>query len=173
MEDAKKYLFRSDKYTYAVLDGAAMDDLPVKLYEMDAPNVCLYRGELPDDLVYAAPYLVHLFPEHEFTKWLLSECWGKNWGIFAQSGMTMVSMRTHFRSLLTVYDESGKPLLFRFYDPRVFLNYLPTCNGGELQTLFKKVSYYFAETDKAQKLNRYQYAQNELKKTSLQLKNEK
>jgi hypothetical protein len=172
MEDAKKYLFRSDKYTYAVLDGAAVPDLPVKLFEMKPRNVCLYRGELPPDLVYVAPYLVHLFPEQEFTNWLLSNCWGKNWGIFAQSGITLVNMRTHFRSLLTVYDETGKPLLFRFYDPRVFLQYLPTCNGGELQTLFGKVSYYFAETRNAENLNRYQFSNTELKKTSLKLKSE-
>ena len=88
MEDPKKYLFRNDQYTYAVLDGAAVPDLPVKLYEMKPPNVCLYRGELPPDLVYVAPYLVQLFPEQEFSNWLLAECWGKNWGIFVQSRMT-------------------------------------------------------------------------------------
>ncbi len=169
MENANKYLFRNDKYTYAILDGAAMPDLPVKLYEMKPPNVCLYRGELPPDLVYVAPYLVLLFPEQNFTKWLFAECWGKNWGIFAQTGLSLVGMRTHFRSLLTVYDETGKPLLFRFYDPRVFLNYVPTCNGGELQTLFGKVSYYFAETENIGELNRYQFSNTELKKTSLNL----
>ena len=82
-------------------------------------------------------------------------------------------MRKHFRSLLTVYDEAGNPLLFRYYDPRVFLTYLPTCNTEELETFFGKVNYYFVEFDNAAKLNRYQFSNNELKKTSLDLEFEK
>ncbi len=165
----EQYLFRENKHTYAVLDGASVPDLPVKLYEMRPPNICLYRGELPPDLQYVAPYLVHLLPETEFTNWLLTECWGRHWGIFAQSSLNMRGMRKHFRSLLTVYDETGKPLLFRYYDPRVFLTFLPTCNAEELETFFGKVNYYFAESDNADKLNRFQFLKNELKKTSLDL----
>lgn len=165
-------MFRNDAHTYAVLDAASVPDLPNKLFELQPNNVCLYRGELPPDLVYVAPYLVHLHPEHKFTKWLLAECWGKHWGIFAQSRMTLVSMRTHFRSLLTVYDEGGNPLLFRFYDPRVFLMYLPTCSELELKNFFGKVSNYFAETENAELLVRYQFSNRELKKTRLNLKSE-
>lgn len=164
-----QYLFRENKYTYAVLDGASVPDLPLKLYDMGAPNVCLYRGELSPDLQYVAPYLVQLLPEKDFTNWLLTECWGKHWGIFAQSSMTMIGMRKHFRSLLTVYDETGKPLLFRYYDPRVFLTYVPTCNSDELETFFGRVNYYFAESENAEKLNRFQFTKSELKQTSLDL----
>ncbi len=169
----EQYLFRENKHTYAVLDGASVPDLPLKLYEMKPPNICLYRGELPPDVLYAAPYLVQLLPEAEFTNWLLTECWGRHWGIFAQSSITMLGMRKHFRSLLTVYDETGKPLLFRYYDPRVFLTFLPTCNAEELETFFGKVNYYFAESDNAAKLNRYQFTNNELKQTSLDLEFER
>jgi hypothetical protein len=163
------YLFRENKHTYAVLDGASVPDLPVKLHEMRPPNVCLYRGELSPDLQYVAPYLVYMLPEMEFTNWLLSECWGKHWGIFAQSALTLTAMRRHFRSLLTVYDETGKPMLFRYYDPRVFLTYLPTCSNEELEDFFGSVTYYFAESDGGTRLNRYEFVKNELKKASLDL----
>lgn len=164
-----QYLFRENNHTYAVLDGASVPDLPMKLYDMSASNICLYRGELPPDIQYVAPYLVHLLPGTEFTNWLLTECWGKHWGIFAQSSLKLVEMRKHFRSLLTVYDETGNPLLFRYYDPRVFTTYLPTCNVEELRMFFGKINYYFVELEDMTKLNRYQFANNELKKTSLDL----
>lgn len=168
-----EYLFRKNTHTYAILDGASVPDLPIKLHEMRPPNLCLYRGELPPDLVYVAPYLVHLQPKADFTNWLFNECWGKHWGIFAQSATTMTGMRKHFRSLLTVYDETGKPLLFRFYDPRVLLTYIPTCSAAELELFFGKVNYYFAESDDAKILQRFNFSKTELKKTSLEMENEK
>ena len=168
-QQLEKYLFRQSKYTYAVLDGASVPDLPIKLHEMNPQNVCLYRGELEPDLVYAAPYLVLLLPNTDFTNWILNKCWGKNWGIFAQSHLSLVGMRKHFRSLLTVYSEEGNPMLFRYYDPRVFLTFLPTCNAGELGMFFGGVSHYFVESDEATRLRRYKFEDNKLHKTSLSL----
>ena len=165
----EKYLFRSDAHTYAVLDGASVPDLPVRLYEMNAPNVCLYRGELPADLVYVAPYLVHLYPGTPFTDWLLAECWGRHWGIFAQSPLSLTGMRKHFRLLLTVDDENGKPLLFRYYDPRVLLPFLMTCSADELATIFGDVRYYFTELPDLNQLSRIHFAENKLMEVKLTL----
>lgn len=75
------------------------------------------------------------------------EWWGKNWGIFAQTQASLNEMRKHFRSLLTVYDETGKPLLFRYYDPRVFFTYLPTCTTAEIESFFGSVGYYLFESE--------------------------
>ncbi|MEP6900565.1 MAG: DUF4123 domain-containing protein [Actinomycetota bacterium] len=168
-QQLRKYLFRHDTHTYAILDGASVPDLPVKLYELNAPNVCLYRGELSPDLVYVAPYLVHLFPGTPFTDWLLSECWAKHWGIFAQSPLSITGMRRHFRTLLTVDDENGNPLLFRYYDPRVLLPFLMTCNRDELEIIFGDVRYYFAELPEAAQLSRFHFANNKLNEAKLKL----
>src|SRR5262245_15665317 len=137
----EKYLFRKDTHTYAILDGASVPDLPIKLYEMNPVNACLYQGELSPDLVYVAPYLVHLFPGTDFTDWLLTECWGKHWGIFAQSPLSLVKVRKHFRLLLTVYDDKGNPMLFRYYDPRVLISFIKTCNQEELEIVFGEIKY--------------------------------
>ncbi len=166
-QQLEKYLFRQNTHTYAVLDGASVPDLPVRLFELNAPNVCLYRGELPPDLVYVAPYLVHLYPGTPVTDWLLSECWAKHWGIFAQSPLSITGMRKHFRMLLTVDDASGNPMLFRYYDPRVLLPFLMTCNRDELEIIFGDVFYYFAELPDLNQLSRFQFADNKLNEAKL------
>lgn len=168
-EQLGQYIFRDGTYTYAVLDGASVPDLPVRLYEMNPPHICLYRGELPADLVYAAPYLAVLIPGTPFTDWLLTECWGKHWGIFAQSPVSLTGMRKHFRSLLTVNDPDGKPMLFRFYDPRVLPPFLLTCNADELAAIFGEVKYYFAESVETKELFRFNFAKSKLKETRLNL----
>ncbi len=166
-------MFREDAHTYAILDGAAVPDLPNKLYEMNPINICLYQGELEPDLVYVAPYLVHLFPGTPFTDWLLTECWGKHWGIFAQSPLSLTGMRKHFRLLLTVYDDQGNPMLFRYYDPRVLPSFLKTCNQDELKIIFGNVRYYFAELTEEVQLSRFNFTEDKFKETKLKLELEK
>ena len=122
-----------------------MPGLLDKLDEWKPEFVCLYRGELKPDLAEAAPYLVRLEPGTKMTEWILSEGWGRHWGIFAISEADLKAMRQHFRQLLTVYDEKGKPLLFRFYDPRVLRIFLPTCAEAERKQLFGPVREYVVE----------------------------
>ena len=76
-------------------------------------------------------------------------------------------MRKHFRSLVTVHDENGKPLIFRFYDPRVLRTFLPTCNADELKTFFGKIETFFAETADGQVLSAFKMENNELKQSEL------
>jgi hypothetical protein len=145
-EKLEKFLFNERSRAFAILDGAAIPDLPMKIYEMQPHSVCLYRGELAPDLAEVAPYLIELIPETTFTDWLLTEgLSGKSWGIFARSPFSLTEMRKHFRKFLTVYDEAGNPLLFRFYDPRVLVKFLPTCDAESLNSLFGRVTDYFAE----------------------------
>lgn len=170
-EQLRQYLFRDGTYTYAILDGASVPDLPVRLYEMNPPYLCLYRGELSDELIYVSPYLVVLFPDTQFTDWVLTECWGRHWGIFAQTPVSLTGMRKHFRRLLTVNNPEGKPMLFRYYDPRVLPPFLMTCSGDELEIIFGDVKYYFAESAETTELFRFNLSKNKLKETRLKLEN--
>src|SRR5687767_7614535 len=108
-EKLEQYLFGENIYVYAILDGASVPDLLERLDEMRPPYVCLYRGEMDEDLAAVAPYLVNIAPRTQFAKWLLSECWGRHWGIFAHTHYSMVEARKHFRRFLTVHDEAGNP----------------------------------------------------------------
>jgi len=130
---------------YAILDGAREDRIYPALEKFEGESCCLYRGELDADLASAAPYLVKLTADDAFTSWLVTQGFGASWGIFLQSPATLDELRRHFRRFLMVYDHTGKPLYFRYYDPRVLRTYLPTCNASELTTLFGPVRRYYVE----------------------------
>jgi Domain of unknown function (DUF4123) len=156
-------LFSNGGSVFAVLDGAAIPNLLPVLYRIRPPFECLYRGELNPDMAEVAPYLVQLEPASEFTQWVLTQGWGKSWGIFVSTKADLTTLRRHFRAFLTVHDENGRPLLFRFYDPRVLRFYLPTCNAGELAIFFGRVDSYLVESETAAGLIQFEYQAQALK----------
>jgi Domain of unknown function (DUF4123) len=143
---------------YAILDGASVDGLLDRLWEYEPEYECLYRGELEPDLAEVAPYLVRLAPKSAFTDWVVTRGWGNHWGIFCASRADLPAMRRHFRKFLTVHDADGKPLLFRYYDPRVLRVYLPTCTRTEVTEIFGPVMHYIVEGETAAELLRLHFA---------------
>ncbi len=130
---------------YAVLDGASVPDLQTVLFEHEPEFECLYRGELEPDIAEVAPYLVHLEPEAEITQWVLERGWGQHWGVYAIGEAPLDAVRRHFRKYLVVHDNAGRPMLFRYYDPRVLRVYLPTCTPEELETVFGPIQSFLCE----------------------------
>ncbi len=165
----REKLFDRQTRLYCVLDGAAVPDLPIKLYDASVPHFCLIPGELTDDVIHTAPYVVGLLPNHDFSSWVLEENFGKNRGIFSHCRHSLTEMRRHFRALMFVHDEHGQPLIFRFYDPRVIRTFLPTCEPDELETFFGKVDSYFVESDDKQSLFGYSIEGGKLKETITEL----
>lgn len=139
-------IFGEDTTTYAVLDGASAPDLQDQLHQLRPEHECLYRGDLKPDLAEVAPYLVRLEPGSEFAEWVVATGWGKHWGVFAVvRDADFKAVHRHFRTFLVVHDPDGKPLYFRYYDPRVLRVYLPTCNGEELKQVFGPVERFVME----------------------------
>lgn len=158
-----QYLFNGFDRIYGILDGASIPDLLEKLYTWQPEYFCLYRGELEPDMAEVAPYIVRIVPNTEFCDWILNEGWGNHWGIFAQSQYSLAELRKHFRKFLTVHDENGKPLLFRFYDPRVLRTFLPTCNKGELAEFFGIVMNFSLEDENPDNVVSYFLPKGELR----------
>lgn len=130
---------------FGILDGAMVPDLTAKLTSLAPQHFCLIRGLLQPDLAQVAPYLVFLQRGCPFTEWLLANGWGRCWGIYGGSNMSIIELRKHFRHLLHVSDESGKPYYFRFYDPYVLRNYLPRCTDQEATEFFGSVQWILVE----------------------------
>ncbi len=171
-EQVRDHLFSDEgANVFAVLDGASVPGLLGKLYACQPDYVCLYRGELEPDMAEVAPYLVELLPNSDFTDWVIEKGWGRHWGIFAIAradlwaaqrvrSSLLRSLRRHFRAFIIVYDPQGKPMYFRYYDPRVLRLYLPTCNAEETATLFGPVTYYFLEDEEPKAVLRFQQERN-------------
>lgn len=139
-------LFPDDgERTYAIIDGASCEELLGKLNELQPGHVCLYAGELEPGVDLMAPYLVELLPGHPFTDWVFTEGFGKHWGIFARSPGELRAMRKHFRRFLLVKDPEGKTIYFRYYDPRVLLEFMPTTNAEDREVIFGDISEFFCE----------------------------
>lgn len=154
---------------FALLDGASVPDLLDKLYELKPEYECLYRGELQPDMAEVAPYLVRLEAESPFANWVLEQGWGNHWGVFVLAAADLHQLRQHFRRLLIVHDPTGKPLYFRYYDPRVLRSYLPTCNGEELAAFFGPVTAFLLEGEAPQVMLRFERDAGRLASKALRL----
>ncbi len=171
MPGVADYLFaEGEANVFVILDGASVDGLLDRLYRFTPEYVCLYRGELAADLIHVAPYLVRLKEESNFTDWILEKGWGNHWGIFAVSTANLTAMRQHFRRFLTVHNSEGRPLLFRYYDPRVLRTFLPTCNTQELEEMFGPVLNYVVESDQPAELLRFEFADGVLARRVKQIR---
>lgn len=150
-ERLKEILFAdSDLNVFAILDGASIPDLLDRLAGDKPEYICLYRGELDEDLSAAAPYLVLLLRDSAFTDWLLREGWGNHWGIFATANADMKTVRKHCRRLLIVRSPDGDTLYFRYYDPRVWISFLPIMSKEHCEVVYGNIVDYIVEGPRAE-----------------------
>jgi hypothetical protein len=147
---------------WMILDAARDDRIYGAVDGCHLEKCCLYSGDLPWQLQMAAPYLVQLDKEDRFTDYAIRYGWGNAWGIFLRTETSMKSLRRHLRGFLRVRDESGRNLIFRYYDPRVMGTYLPTCRRDELRTVFGPISSYLFESDDPGTLLEYGFDGNVL-----------
>jgi hypothetical protein len=130
---------------FAVLDAASNDVLLDMLYADNGPRFeCLLTGDLPPDMAHLAPYLAALKQGDGFANWAQGG-WGQHWGIFLTSNLELPEVWRHLRTLTQVYDPEGKPLYFRFYDPRVLRVFLPTCDASQIEQFFGPVERFVLE----------------------------
>ena len=155
--------------TYSILDAAREKVIYQKLLNTDIQKKCLFHGAKAVELATVAPYLVQLKKDDPFTDWLINQGWGKSWGIFFQSSENLDKLQRHFRKFLMVYSEDGKPLYFRFYDPRVLRVYVPTCNESELKIIFGPVNRYCVECEDGNAMIEYSCVGGQLNQRIVQL----
>ena len=144
---------------YTILDGARDARITPMVRASRLLHDCLYYEPLTDDLRTAAPHIIELTADADFTRQLLQQGWGQSWGIFliTHAPATLTTVRHNYRKLTLVQDPTGQRLLFRYYDPRVLRTYLPTCTLAEIQTVFGPVKQMIMEGDKANLLHSFKH----------------
>jgi hypothetical protein len=152
-----------DMPAYVILDGAQNQTLLGALHADHAPPWrCLFTGQLEPDMVVVAPYLVELEHSSAFTRRLLAEGWGQNWGVFLTSQLALPALWRHVRQQVPVYGPNMESLFLRFYDPRVMRNYLPTCPAQQLAEFFGPVDFYIAEAEEPARAHAWSVAGGKL-----------
>jgi uncharacterized protein DUF4123 len=132
---------------WMILDGARTIEIFRLLLACHLEYACLYSGPLSPELEIAAPYLVQLDHGYRDTHQLIQRAWGNSWGVFLRSETSLKKLRRHLREFLIVRDERGNRLMFRYYDPRVLREYLPTCTRSELRTVFGPIECFWMESE--------------------------
>ena len=126
---------------YAILDACDAPVVYAKVQEMqEGQAVCLYRGKLDPEVLAEAPYLVRATPD--LLEWIQKTVCNTAWGILMIADNDLRSLRKHFRHFLLVEGPEGETLYFRYYDPRVLLPFLASCNKAELEEFFGPVLAY-------------------------------
>lgn len=130
---------------YAILDGARVPDLPLRLRAAGVAHESLFRGRKEEAMWYIAPHLVRCDQGSVFVRSVIEPGWGESWGIFLASPAELKDLWEHFQQLLVAKTEHQREVYFRFYDPRVLRAFLPTCTLEESRQLFGPVSRYLME----------------------------
>jgi Domain of unknown function (DUF4123) len=152
-----------------LVDAARVHGLAARLEEQGAEAQSLYAGPAGDELADVAPWIVTLEPGSPFAKWFFGSAWGQSAGVVVAADADPDELRTHFRRFLTVMDETGKSLYFRFYDPRVLRIFLPTCDAEQLLAFFGPITAFVAEDEDAGRALRFTLAGGDLVTESIDL----
>ncbi|WP_415919326.1 DUF4123 domain-containing protein [Tateyamaria sp. SN6-1] len=122
-------LFAGPETTFALLDGAKIDNLPERLENSDLPHVCLFDDV--ETLGAAAPWLVELTQDAPFARYLFTvgrgprSLWAADTGLFLRSARPLAGLRAHLRRFTQVRSVAeDKPAFFRFWEPRVMARYV-------------------------------------------------
>ncbi|HXC94346.1 MAG TPA: DUF4123 domain-containing protein [Edaphobacter sp.] len=135
---------------YCLLDAACDQTIPSLLALAQEQKQCLYDGQSATDLANWAPYLIKLPLDSPFTKALLDLGWGKGWASYFTSAAPFEGIRHHFRKFLMIQLQGGEELYFRFYDPRVLRDFLPTATPSEAKVFFGPVQQWLIESEDPQ-----------------------
>jgi hypothetical protein len=156
-----------DRDVWMILDPARERRIYFDLVNSHLEYTCLYSGNIADELEAVAPHLVQLDFADKYTRELVTNSWGRSWGVFLRCSARMERLRRHLRTFLMVNDWSGRRLLFRYYDPRVLRVYLPTCVSEELSTIFGPISHFWTEDETGRYLLGFSKDRGKLQRTQL------
>jgi len=132
---------------YFLADAARMHGEIHHAKELNPEHTCLYEGDSERFLSAVAPWLFSLERGGAFAKWLSNHGHARSWGVILHFAEDSLQLYKHLRRHLIVQAEDGTDMYFRYYDPRVLRNYIPSCKSGALHDLFGPIRTFAAEDD--------------------------
>ena len=134
---------------YLLIDCAGIDGGESRIpHDAFSEIECLFTGDLAIELANVGPYLGRLKSYELQVKAAVEDMLNGQVAILVtlqdaaegQAEITFSQLHRHFRKFNVVYDPSGKPLFFRYYDPRVLHDVLAVLNSKQLDAFFGPVN---------------------------------
>ncbi|ODS11093.1 DUF4123 domain-containing protein [Vibrio scophthalmi] len=113
--------------TYLIIDGAKIDDLPMKLALIDSSEsiLPLYAGTPFSDLISVSPYLIQVKRLEDYES-ILSNLIDRSACIIIESDKSFLELVSFWKKRLIVNIDSNTKVLFRLYDPDILHRLLIT-----------------------------------------------
>lgn len=133
--------FRQDGL-FAILDATGFDSLAATLRHSDLEYESLFSGEDAVLLEEEAPFIVALEREKSASwKPILRYAQHRNAGIIVASKEDLGKVRRHWKKWLSVtLPDQEKPVLFRFYDPRILFAFVTTLAPTDAAAFFGPIT---------------------------------
>jgi hypothetical protein len=148
IEAIKAELGPRDGQLYGIFDAARDERVRWVLAESIDAHQNLYEGFEGRILDDKAPYLVRFEADSDLLDRLLIGGWGNAWGIYFRSDAHQKEVRRHARRfLMAEEEETTEKLYFRFYDPRVFRDFVKVATPRQREELLASTQGYFFEAE--------------------------
>ena len=146
-------LLESEEYEnhnlYAIVDSAINKEFTKALHMQEEESYkILLKEPLAQKVEKAAPYLVKLNLEEEYTQKLMKKGFATNWLTYILSHKNINELTEELKEMIMPYSEQHqREILFRFYDPRNLDNYVMIREAEELIEMFEDVGGGFFTVD--------------------------
>lgn len=146
---AADYL-RNSSSLFGIFD-AAKDQRVSMLAERSGENaVCMYNGDAAANLQQVAPYIIEFQGCSDLLDLSIEMGMQNHWGLWFESAMDLAACKSHFRKFYRI--QFPKPdsrwVYFRFFDPRVFVPFLETCDAQQTEDITKGISTVICQGQK-------------------------
>ena len=147
---------------YYLADGARMNLKINKFYDYGVYRYSIFANTFYALIADVGPFLINVDGNNLCKDWILKDGYGLSWGVFLKTDANLDQLLVHLESIITVVEEGGKELFFRYYDPRVLRIFLPTCSPDQLLEFFGPVKYFLCEDENPDNYLKYSLNDREL-----------
>lgn len=144
-----------DRQVFALIDTAADSSLYPMACAFPGQSANLFTGLAgTEGLQGVAPWLMRLDrKDTDGMNAFTAVPWRSHWGMFIISKHDFSDLSGHLKKNLLIRDTENRRLLFRYYDPRVFINYMETGNPEDIHALTGTGSLFVMEDNNNKKIS--------------------
>ncbi len=158
------YLKRQARPFFAIFDLAQDKSIyPLLQRYPDTLRQNLFAGKQGQQVETQAPHLVQFTAADDvLLEQLVMQGWGNNWGVYLFAPLSFEEVRQHIRQCMRVKIRK-EYMLFRFYDPRVFVDIISKFDLQQLKEFFGPIHTYLLEDEDSKKMLKSQITNHQAK----------